>query len=185
MPVTSKSETHARRPLRPLHKVAWIVSGRDADVRIDASAATRRVAMLLDLMCDTPTAVNIRLCGLDEMQETNRNFRGKDAPTDVLSFPAAPGASDDPSARRKRVGLGDLLVCPPVCARQAKARRLTLAQELERMIVHGLVHLRGFDHERGDAAWRVMSALEKALLRELQRALGAPEWAYPRLAPGR
>jgi rRNA maturation RNase YbeY len=72
--------------------------------------------------------------------------------------------------------LGDVAVCAEVCAEQARRHRCTLAEEIERMIVHGLVHLLGLDHERSPAAFKVMSALEKSIRSELKIEFGAPDF---------
>lgn len=143
---------------------------------LETSALRARVAFALSLLCDVPSSVNVRFCDTEEMRHTNATFRGKDAPTDVLSFPAAPGFSDTSKRGRVLYSLGDLLVCLPVCERQARAHRLDPSREIEKMILHGLVHLKGFDHERSDASWRVMTSLEKALVREIEGALGQPSY---------
>jgi len=143
-------------------------------VTLDARAFKARVTFLLDLLCDQDTSVNVRLCDAQEMRASNASFRRKDYATDVLSFPAVPGFSDTVSRGRMLYSLGDLLVCLPVCEKQARARRVDVARELESLVIHGLVHLKGLDHERSDAAWRAMSVLEKALAKELTRELGEP-----------
>ena len=135
----------------------------------------------MNLVCDFPSALNIRFCDSLEMQQTNLMFRGKDKVTDVLSFPSVPGTQEQSAGSKVLYALGDLLVCVAVCRKQAKQHRLSLSQEIEKMIVHGLVHLRGFDHERGDASWRTMSVLEKALVKELKSAHGEPNWAQDTL----
>jgi probable rRNA maturation factor len=73
--------------------------------------------------------------------------------------------------------MGDVCICVPVCRIQARERRSDLARELERMIIHGLCHLRGFDHERSDAAHRVMNRLELSIQRELVLQFGPAKWA--------
>ena len=151
-----------------------IRTGARVRLLVDKAELTRRVSFLLGLLCDGPSSVNVRFCGSEEMRGVNASFRGKDVPTDVLSFPAGPGFSDTSVRGRPLYSLGDLLVCVPVCHAQARVHRSTHAGEFQKMIVHGLVHLKGFDHERSDAAWRVMSALEKALVKQVDAAFGAP-----------
>jgi probable rRNA maturation factor len=84
----------------------------------------------------------------------NRTFRGKDRPTDVLSFPLGKKGSDD------CFYLGDIVVSVPVAARQARTRGHSLDREIEILIVHGFLHLAGHDH--GDD----ISAEEKAVRKE-------------------
>lgn len=84
----------------------------------------------------------------------NRDFRDKDKPTDVLSFPAH---------EMDRPQLGDIAVALGVSARDAETQGVSLADHLTHLLVHGYLHLRGYDHETEDDA-AVMEALEiKAL----------------------
>lgn len=171
------------------HKVTLVSAGRSCGFKLLRAHAVSRIQFLLGYLCDFPSAVNIRFCDAAEMQQTNAAFRGKNSSTDVLSFPAVPGTLHEAENNNETgiiikklnpnsvYALGDLLVCVPVCRIQARQRGHSLAQEMERMIVHGLVHLKGFDHERGEAAWRVMSALEKALLKQLRAELNEALWA--------
>lgn len=76
----------------------------------------------------------------------NRTWRRRDAPTDVLSFPVGERGPDG------RLTLGDIVICMPVAARQAKARGHALAREVEVLLVHGFLHLAGFDHGAGPSA---------------------------------
>jgi len=87
----------------------------------------------------------------------NRDYRGKDKATDVLSFPQdAPGGL-----------LGDVVISLDTAKRQAAERGLALSDELVRLLVHGVCHLRGFDHETGDADARRMAKEERRLLGRL------------------
>ena len=117
-----------------------------------------------------PVQLGIRFCGEDESRELNGRYRHKNKPTDVLSFPPFEGAPGVTLAQGERRLLGDLLICVPVCLRQAKEHRHGLRREMEIMLIHGVVHLLGFDHERGAGAQRVMKSLEKALLFEWDSA---------------
>jgi probable rRNA maturation factor len=137
-----------------------------------------RIKFILSLICDFSTEVSIRICDEKEMLSTNSYYRGKDYPTDVLSFPC----SDVIDPKSGYSYLGDILICLPVCFNQAKQARISLAQELERMVIHGIVHLKGFDHERNKNAWRVMSLLEKSLQNELNKKMGKPRWCEAYLA---
>ena len=76
------------------------------------------------------------------MTELNKFFRGKDSTTDVLSFPHEPDEfdKDDPN-------LGDIVVSVEQAGRQAKENKLTLEDEIKQLILHGVLHLCGYDHE--------------------------------------
>jgi probable rRNA maturation factor len=102
--------------------------------------------------------VTVRVVGRAESQRLNRGFRGKDKPTNVLSFPASPEEQVLDGA------LGDLVICAPVVAAEAREQGKTLAAHWAHMVVHGTLHLLGHDHERARQA-RAMEALEVEILR--------------------
>ena len=89
----------------------------------------------------------------DQIQSLNRDYRGVDQPTDVLSFPLG---SKDPHSGH--VNLGDIIISLPRAAAQADAEGHSLEDELVLLVVHGLLHLLGYDHEEDDGReemWRV------------------------------
>ena len=104
--------------------------------------------------------VSVRVVGSRESRRLNRDWRGKDKPTNVLSFPAEVQADVAPRP------LGDLVICAPVVAREAREQRKTLAAHWAHMVVHGTLHLLGHDHEQ-DAEAEKMEALERRLLARL------------------
>jgi probable rRNA maturation factor len=117
------------------------------------------------------TAMTIRIVGAAESRKLNRTWRAKDKPTNVLSFPA--DASLTPSTTlRTKVGrghtsepaeLGDLAICAPVVAREARVQGKSPQAHWAHMVVHGVLHLLGYDHENdSDAA--VMEAREVNIL---------------------
>ncbi len=93
----------------------------------------------------------------------NRQYRKKDAPTDVLSFPASAGPlrRDEPS--RERDCLGDIVIAAGVARGQARAAGHSLQTELRVLALHGLLHLLGYDHERDDGR---MARFEQRLRRK-------------------
>jgi probable rRNA maturation factor len=102
----------------------------------------------------------VRIVGSAESRRLNREYRGKDKPTNVLSFPSSP------EERVATGALGDLVICAPVVAREAREQRKTLGAHWAHMAVHGTLHLLAFDHEKARDA-RVMEALEVEILRGL------------------
>lgn len=101
--------------------------------------------------------VSLYIVDEDESQELNAEYRGKDKPTNVLSFPA-----DIP----EEVGiplLGDLVVCAPVVEREAQEQGKTLDAHWAHMLIHGSLHLLGYDHVLDDEA-EVMEALETEII---------------------
>lgn len=109
---------------------------------------------------DSAIMLNIRVVDLAEGWALNRQWRGKDSPTNVLSFPAAAPAVDG-----LRV-LGDVVLCAPVIQREAVEQGKQAAAHWAHLVVHGVLHLLGFDHTNGPAAAQ-MEAREVQVLAAL------------------
>ncbi len=113
-------------------------------------------------------ALTLRIVDAAEGAELNRHYRGRSHPTNVLSFPFEPPAGLPPEAMttlgEELAGeLGDIVICAPVLQREAAAQGKTLAAHTAHLVVHGTLHLLGFDHsDAADAA--EMEALETAIL---------------------
>lgn len=101
--------------------------------------------------------------GPTKIRTLNRTWRHKDKPTDVLSF-ALPMR---PIAGYTALSLGDLFICPAVVREKAKAAGTPVRDQMTWTIVHGLLHLAGYDHERSSRAAATMSALEQKILKKL------------------
>jgi probable rRNA maturation factor len=102
----------------------------------------------------------LQVVSAPRMRLLNRRYRGKDRPTNVLSFPAnpAPGVKPRP--------LGDVLICPTVLRREARAQGKSEQAHWAHLVVHGTLHLVGYDHDKDRAAAR-MERREIAVLRRL------------------
>jgi len=115
-----------------------------------------------------PECVAVRLIGDAEMARLNETYRKKEGPTDVLSFPAEEEGKPGSLARqvRKAKGkfLGDIAIAPAVAKRNAKSLNRTLPEELKVLILHGVLHLLGYDHESDEGE---MERLEMRLRRRL------------------
>jgi probable rRNA maturation factor len=110
---------------------------------------------------DVPAAeVGVLLCDDATIRSLNREFRGKDRPTDVLSFPAGFAQEDGPPY------LGDVAISLETAAHQAAEVGVATETELRTLLVHGILHLAGYDHESDDGE---MARLEATLRRELIR----------------
>lgn len=102
--------------------------------------------------------IAILLTGDETVRDLNRRFLGKDRPTNVLAFPdAGPGR------------LGDIALAFGVCVTEAAEQAKPLADHLRHLVVHGVLHLLGYDHQRDDDASR-MEALERRLLAQMSIA---------------
>jgi probable rRNA maturation factor len=101
--------------------------------------------------------ITVRLVDAEEGLQLNRDYRGKDYATNVLSFPY----DVDP------VVCGDLVLCAPVVAREAAEQSKSLTAHYAHLIVHGLLHLQGYDHEAGERQARQMEDRERTILAAL------------------
>ena len=131
---------------------------------VPSSASFRKwvTAALADR--DAPAEMAIRIVGADEGRELNRTYRGKDYATNVLSFPA-----ESPEGLPEDVELpllGDLVICADVVAREAAEQGKRPADHWAHLVVHGTLHLLGWDHEADDEA-EAMEAREREILARL------------------
>ena len=140
----------------------------------------KRVADLTDLALNRFVArarsaaglkgvVNVLLTSSAEMKSLNRRFRGKDNPTDVLSFPAEPDA-------RKQFA-GEIAISAEIATKNAHALGHSPAEEVKILVLHGVLHLRGYDHECDNGQ---MARREKQLRAKLHLPLGLIERTRPR-----
>jgi probable rRNA maturation factor len=113
-------------------------------------------------------SVSIRLADDSEVHELNRQWRGKDKPTNVLSFPMLERDEFDALANTDdgEVLLGDLILAHGVCAAEAEEKCIPLPQHVTHLIIHGTLHLLGYDHI-DDAEAEHMEALEVKALASL------------------
>ncbi len=91
-------------------------------------------------------SVSLSFVSQAKMRSLNRRYMKKDCPTDVLSFTAAP-KKGFPAVASEQV-LGDLFICPAFAAAEAKRRSVPAGEELVRLVIHGLLHLAGYDHAK-------------------------------------
>jgi probable rRNA maturation factor len=107
------------------------------------------------------SGATVAFVGDRAIRRLNREFRGRDAVTDVLSFPSG---EDDHSLSDEYRSLGDVVIAVPQAERQAEENNLTFDEEIAQLILHGLLHLHGYDHAT-DAG--EMNRLELRLRRRL------------------
>lgn len=102
-------------------------------------------------------SVSVILVGDKKIKELNKIYRHKDRVTDVLSF----GDWEDEHF------LGEIVICLPQARRQAKAYGVSLKQELARLLIHGMLHLRGYEHEQSRAEAARMFKRQERMLRQI------------------
>jgi len=136
-------------------------SGWDA-IAAAAAGAVERVAPELS---HPRLCASILLTSDEELRALNAEWRGKDTATNVLSFPMLERAELlDLAAHGPPELLGDIALACETCAREALARGIALEDHAAHLIVHGMLHLAGYDHETGEADAVAMEALETKAL---------------------
>ena len=131
--------------------------GKKYPARRLKSAATRILKMLKQHHAE----LSVALIGNGEMRKLNARYRKKDYPTDVLSFPAAPDMLGGVRL------LGDVIISVDKAKEQAKERNRSLDEEMTTLLIHGVLHLLGYDHERSAKDARIMGRLEKKVYKAL------------------
>jgi probable rRNA maturation factor len=155
--VKSSAAATARTPLL----VDVVRAGRDwapsgAEIRSWASAALGRRAAGAELA--------VRVVQPAESKRLNARYRGRNQPTNVLSFPVSQLPPGEAGARRAPRPLGDLVICARVVRAEARQQRKALKSHWAHLVIHGALHLLGYDHER-DAEARRMERREVAVLK--------------------
>ena len=142
------------------------LSVQHADRRLAEVVARTDIRRWVQAAQFAPAELTIRFVGEEEGRELNRGYRGKDYATNVLTFAYAEGedvADDDPVQ-------ADIVLCIDVLLKEAAERNIPVAQHAAHLIVHGVLHAQGYDHEDdGEAA--EMEGLETEIL----EALGFPD----------
>ncbi|MEX1081068.1 MAG: rRNA maturation RNase YbeY [Halofilum sp. (in: g-proteobacteria)] len=128
------------------------------DLRAWAEAA---LAAIAQPGIDADAELTIRVVGEEEGRALNRDFRGCDYPTNVLSFPF--GEIEPEALAEVGAYLGDLVICAPVVRREAAEQGKPLPAHWTHMVVHGVLHLAGYDHQDEDEAMD-MEAQERRIL---------------------
>lgn len=136
------------------------VSHREPEpLDLDAFERIARFALQLEEVPDE-TELSIALVDTDEMTRLNEQYRGIEGPTDVLSF----GCDDPcPTPGDEPITLGDVVIAPAVAEKQAVELGHSVEHELDVLLVHGILHLLGYDHEADDDSG-AMAAREAAIL---------------------
>jgi len=114
----------------------------------------------LEVLGLSKVELSIALVSDAQIKRLNKLYRNKDKPTDVLSFPIGEKVED-------WLILGDIVISVDTAKRQAQELGHSLEEELKRLLVHGLVHLLGYDHELGGEEEKKFFELEESVLREL------------------
>ena len=131
--------------------------------RISVRATTiRRVAQSILVQAGHPTAqLSLSLVGKTRMRSLNRKYRGRDYPTDVLAFPM------ESMGEQTEIFLGDVVICLPMAIGQASRFGNSADQEILRLLIHGTLHLLGYDHEQSLREATRMQRKERSMVQKL------------------
>ena len=142
-----------------------IQTGVEADDAPDPPELTAWAAAALAAVERPGAAITVRIVGLEEGRTLNREYRGRDYATNVLSFPFA----ELPPEAMAEIGapyIGDLAICADVVRREAQEQGKPTQAHWAHLVVHGVLHLSGYDHEHDDDAER-METREREILARL------------------
>jgi len=148
--------------------VSVVARARARGVR--AAAVRSDARRLLAALHETRAELTVSLVSDAEIQRLNRADRGMDRPTDVLAYALREG----PRAPGDEWALGDVVISVDTATRQARHRGVSTADEVRALLIHGLLHLLGFDHERSPAQARRMKARERQLHTVLAKDSSGP-----------
>jgi len=173
MPREPRDTARMRDPDRPPGDpdIALQNPNRYPDVR--ARRLRPWLERLLAALAPRAQSLGVRFCGDREMRRVNRQYRGLDKTTDVLSFPGQDGGEEDSH-------LGDVLISVPVARRQAAEGHHGPEREIKTLLLHGVLHCLGYDHESDDGE---MERLERRLRKKWLAAEyvgGAEKRPHPR-----
>lgn len=139
-------------------ELPFAVRNRQREIKVDAIRLRRFLERAAEGVAPADASATLVLVGDRRIHALNREFRGYDKPTDVLSFPCRPDDTEGESY------LGDIVISVETARRQAVAHRVGLVRELQVLALHGLLHLLGYDHETDHGEMR---RLEYRLRRRL------------------
>ena len=122
-----------------------------------AALARHKVSRWIRHALALDAEITVRIVGLEEGQQLNREYRHKDYATNVLTF----------DYTQEPVVTADLVLCAPVIEREAKEQNKGLEEHYAHMLVHGTLHAQGWDHETSEADAEEMEAYETAIMQEL------------------
>lgn len=116
--------------------------------------------------------LTLTLCGATKIRTLNRDYRQKDKKTDVLSFPVHEELRDGADLMMmSMLNLGDVIICKEVATSQAREFKIDLEGEVIHLLVHGFLHVLGYDHEISKEEEKIMQDLESKLLSKISKRL--------------
>ena len=142
-----------------------LIEGRSRLRGVNRREVKRTAQRLLKLLSLDGAELSILLVGDEEMRDINLRYRGKDRPTDVISFAMGEGEFGD----LNEYMLGDIIISLATAGRQAAERGVTVREELDFLLIHGILHLCGYDHEKSEQERLKMEEKERELMEALEQ----------------
>jgi probable rRNA maturation factor len=134
-----------------------------ADTRLEASITPAMIERWVQASLLGPAELAIRFVDAAEGQQLNRDYRGKDYATNVLTFAYNEGAEIDDDEPTQ----ADIVLCTDVLEREAEEQKKTVEEHVAHLVVHGVLHAQGFDHENDEEA-EEMEQLERDIMEALE-----------------
>jgi rRNA maturation RNase YbeY len=147
--------------------MAVYVRGRLKRTRFNQARLVRLAEQILSAAGESSSELSIELIGDRRMRRLNRVYRRKDRTTDVLAFPMREACAPR-LVRRAWELLGDVVISVPTALRQAREAGRTVEDELVALLVHGVLHLCGYDHERNKKEAARMHRREQSILQSIR-----------------
>jgi len=135
-------------------------------VRVNRPQVARLVSAILSTVNEPSSDISLTFVGDRRMRRLNRQYRRKDRTTDVLAF-AMREAETPPASHRVSRSLGDVVIAVPTAVRQARRGNRSFEEEVACLLIHGILHLCGYDHERSKSEALRMSRRERMVLKKL------------------
>ncbi|WP_457622359.1 rRNA maturation RNase YbeY [Persephonella sp.] len=133
------------------------------DRKITKKFLKEAVMRILEYLDVDNSEISITLTDNETIRDINKRWRGKDRPTDVLSFPI----NEKPPKYRYKI-LGDVVISLPYAKEQAEKIGLSYREEVLRLLIHGVLHLLGYDHERSEEDAEIMFKLQDNVFEEVR-----------------
>ncbi len=142
-------------------KMGVEIINRIREKKVPSRRLKKKAQRILDFLNQGEADLSIALVGSPQIQELNARYRNRNEPTDVLSFPSQ-------GTLPKGIKLlGDVVISVEQAAKQAQQRGKSLEEEMESLLIHGILHLLDYDHERSERDAKIMRGMEKKVRRTL------------------
>ena len=142
-----------------------LISNRQVKRPIAPKQIQKTARAILDALASPEAELSLLVVDDDGITPLNHDYRGRTGPTNVLAFPMQEGAFSDLNPHL----LGDVVISVETCQREAEAAGTTFEKRFTELLIHGILHLFGYDHERSAAEAERMTRKSEALLKQLGR----------------